>query len=93
MVLEEAASQPFAPSVLPENSYRCRQDTGSGAHLHPLSEEPGAHCKPVSLGRRPGLALLGPGNCLCGEVSMIFVSAMGFPTPIYLNDSKRQPYH
>lgn len=64
MVLEEAASQPFVPSVLPGNSYRCRQGTESGAHLYTLYGEPGAHRKLVSLDRRVSLTLLGLGHCL-----------------------------
>lgn len=63
-VAEGAACQSSAPSMLPENSYRCKQDTGSGAHLHPLSVKPGAQGKLVRPDGRVGSALLDSGHCL-----------------------------
>ena len=68
-VPEGAARQPSAPSMLPENSYRCRQDTGSGAHLHPLSVKPGAQGKLVRPDGRVGSALLDSGHCLWARVA------------------------
>ena len=68
---EGAAGQPFAPSVLPGHSYRCKQDTGSGDNLHPLSVEPDAQRKPVSPDGKVGLGLLESGQCLWEEGHMV----------------------
>lgn len=82
---EGVAGQPFAPSALPGHSYRCKQDIGSGDHLHPLSVEPDVQRKLVSPDGKVGLGLLGSGQCLWEEVSHGLQAFYFFPFLLLLN--------